>query len=181
MRAFVGLPIPEPWIAPVVRAQNAVRGGRDVPVDDLHLTLAFLDDQPEERLEALHEMLEARRLGAAAMQPLAWSVFGAGRARLVALELAATAELSALRDRVRSACRAAGIDLSRERFRPHVTIIRFPASAPPDMARLPGEVEGLGLPTMESATARQATLWTSALTPGGPVYEAMTSYPLRAA
>ncbi|MEM7644824.1 MAG: hypothetical protein AAF366_20235 [Pseudomonadota bacterium] len=29
MRAFIGLPVPEPWIAPLIRAQGAVPGGRE--------------------------------------------------------------------------------------------------------------------------------------------------------
>ena len=70
MRAFVGLPVPEPWIAPLVRAQGAVPGGRRPDADDLHVTLAFLDDQPATRLEALHEALEARPLPGAALAPL---------------------------------------------------------------------------------------------------------------
>lgn len=144
MRAFVGLPVPEAWRAPLARAQARIPGGRAVAEDDLHLTLAFLDDQPKARLEALHEALEARRFGAAVLRRVAWAAFGAGRATLVALDLAPTPELAALREGIR---RAAPIELPRDRFRPHVTLVRFPASAPPDMARLPAAVTGLGWPT----------------------------------
>ena len=181
MRAFVALPLPEPWIAPLIRAQDAVRGGRAVEVDDLHLTLAFLDDQPEARLAALHETLEAARAEAVELRPLAFAAFGEARARLVALDLVATPELSALRDRVRSAVRMAGIDLPRERFRPHVTLVRFPASAPPDAARLPRAMAGLGRPEMAPEAARLVVLWGSTLTPEGPIYDPLATYPLRAA
>ena len=117
--------------------------------------------------------------------PWPWAAFEAGRATLVALDLAPTAELAALREGVRRAVRAAGIDLPRERFRPHVTLVRFPASAPPDRTRLPAAMAGLG-PVgmalgMEPGTARLAVLWGSTLTPAGPVYEPLASYPLRAA
>lgn len=181
MRAFVGLPVPEAWRAPLIRAQARIPGGRAVPEDDLHLTLVFLDDQPEARLEALHEALEGRRLGAAPLRPLAWAAFEAGRATLVALDLTPDPELSALRDGMRRAARAAAIELPRDRFRPHVTLVRFPASAPPDPARLPGAVASLGAADMGPETARLAILWASTLTPAGPVYETLASYPLLAA
>ncbi|MGB3555905.1 MAG: RNA 2',3'-cyclic phosphodiesterase, partial [Jannaschia sp.] len=127
MRAFIGLPVPEAWTAPLIRAQGRVSGGRRVAADDLHLTLAFLDDQPETRLIALHEILEARPLPRAMLRPLAYAVLGTGRPRAVALDLAADPGLDALRDGVRRAERTAGIELARERFRPHVTLLRFSA------------------------------------------------------
>jgi 2'-5' RNA ligase len=181
MRAFLGLPVPEPWIGPLMRAQSRIPGGRPVPADDLHLTMAFLDDQPEAQLEALHEMLEAKPAEAVTLNPGEYSVFGSKRARLVALDVAATPDLSALRDRMRQTCRSAGIDLPRERFRPHVTLVRFPASAPPDPVRLPRALAGLGPPDLSPATARLAVLWSSDLTPGGPVYTPLAQYPLGAA
>ncbi|MEM8824739.1 MAG: 2'-5' RNA ligase family protein, partial [Pseudomonadota bacterium] len=95
MRAFVGLPIPEPWIAPLIRAQGAVPGGRKVDAEDLHLTLAFLDDQSEACLEALHETLEAKPLPRATLTPLAYALLGSGRPRAVVLDIAADPGLTA--------------------------------------------------------------------------------------
>jgi 2'-5' RNA ligase len=177
MRAFLALPAPEPWITPLARAQAELPGGRKVDLDDLHLTLAFLDDQPEERLEALHEELEARSLQAAELVPAAYGVFGGGKPRVVVLDVAPTPDLTALRETVRRAVRAAGIALARERFRPHVTLVRHSASAPPD-PRLAERLAALGPPDMPPAQAGAVTLWGSTLTPTGPVYEALASYPM---
>ena len=177
MRAFVGIPAPEAWIAPLVRAQGAVPGGREVGVDDLHVTLAFLDDQPEDRLEALHEGLEGRALPAATLRPMAFAGFGAPP-RLVALDLHAEPGLGALRDAVRAAARAAGIDLPRERFRPHLTLRRASRARPFDGARLPARLAALGLPAMAPAPATSVVLWGSTLTPDGPVYDPLATYPL---
>ncbi|MEM7644822.1 MAG: RNA 2',3'-cyclic phosphodiesterase [Pseudomonadota bacterium] len=180
MRAFVGLPVPEPWIAPLIRAQGAVPGGRKVDAEDLHLTLAFLDDQPEARLEALHEGLEARPLPAATLRPLAFALLGSTRPRAVVLDLAPDPALTALRDGVRRAAQAAGIPLARERFRPHVTLLRFSSSAPPDAGRLPAALTRLGPPEMAPQMASGVTLWSSTLTPDGPLYEPLATYPLAA-
>ncbi|UWQ17707.1 RNA 2',3'-cyclic phosphodiesterase [Jannaschia sp. M317] len=180
MRAFVGLPLPEPWIAPLVRAQGVLSGGRAVPVDDLHLTLAFLDDQSEPQLEALHDALDLAIFRPVTLHPVAWSSFGGKRARRVALDVRPTSELADLRDRVRRAARAAGIDLSRDRFRPHVTLLRYPASAPADPARLTRALSGLGRADLPGVAATQVTLWASQLTPEGPIYDVLSSYPIRA-
>lgn len=181
MRAFVAVAPPEAWIGPLVRAQGLVPGGRKVAPDDLHVTLAFLDEQPEERLEALHELLEARALPGATLRPMGYAAFGSPRLRAVVLDLAPDPGLAALRESVRGCCRAAGIKLGRERFRPHVTLVRFSGSAPADAARLPGALARIGAPDLEPAAVGAATLWRSRLTPDGPFYDALASYPLRAA
>ncbi|MCK0168905.1 RNA 2',3'-cyclic phosphodiesterase [Jannaschia sp. S6380] len=181
MRAFVGLPLPEAWIGPLIRAQGRIAGGRKVDADDLHLTLAFLDEQPEARLEALHQDLEARALPAGDLHPLTYAALGSGRPRAVVLDLATDPGLTALRDAVRSACRAAGIDLPRERFRPHVTLVRFSSTAPGDADRLPDTLRRLNPPDLGVARATGAVLWSSQLRPDGPIYEALASYPVRAA
>ena len=182
MRAFVGLPCPEAWIPPLARAQSRLPGGRPVPVDDLHLTLAFLDDQPADRIEALHDLLSARNDPAVTLRALAYSTFASGRrASLAVLDLAGQADLTALRDSTRRAVRSAGITLPRDRFRPHITLVRYPTSAPADPARLQKALTDLGAADLPAAAARAVTLWSSTLTPAGPVYDPLATYPLRAA
>jgi len=61
MRAFLALDIPENTVAALTRLQTAIPFGRPVPEDNLHLTLAFLDDAPEAELEDLHELLTGLR------------------------------------------------------------------------------------------------------------------------
>ncbi|SFJ11474.1 RNA 2',3'-cyclic phosphodiesterase [Jannaschia pohangensis] len=181
MRAFLGLAVRPEWIGPLVSAQGRLRGGNRVGAEDLHVTLAFLDDQPEAKLEALHEALDTRRLGSAEVQALAYAVLGSSRARAVVLDLVANAGLAALRDTVRTAARSAGIDLPRERFRPHVTLVRFAATAPADADRLQGALTRLGAPDLPTRRATGLTLWSSVLTPDGPIYDTLSTYPLRAA
>ena len=163
-----------------MRAQGAIPGGRDVDVDDLHVTLAFLDDQPEHSLEALHEALEGRALPAARLVPMGYAAMGSPP-RIVALDLERDAGLAALRDAVRGAARAAGIDLSRERFRPHVTLKRGSRSRPFDRTRLPDRLAALGPPAMGAAPAGAVVLWGSTLTPDGAVYDALATYPVTSA
>ena len=173
MRAFVGIPAPEAWAGPLVRVQERLALGRRVPEDDLHLTLAFLDDRPEAALEALAEELSARPLRAAMLRPVGVVPFGEGGT--VALEVAPDPHLVALHDTVRLAARGAGIDLPRRRFRPHVTLARLRRSA---RERLPGALAALGHVDLPEARAEAVTLWSSTLTPEGPIYEALETWPL---
>ena len=178
MRAFVGLPVPEGWHGPLVRAQGAIPLGRRVDPEDMHVTLAFLGDVSEEALEVVDEALSARRLRGAALRPAGYAAFGPGAPRAVALDLAPDDALSALRDAVRSAAREAGIDLRRERFRPHVTLVRLGArDGRAAGAVLPGALAALGMPEVAPARAGAVTLWSSTLTPDGPIYEAIGSWP----
>ncbi|WP_209507307.1 MULTISPECIES: 2'-5' RNA ligase family protein [unclassified Ruegeria] len=59
MRSFVAISLSGEAKEDFARAQRVLTVGRPVLEDNLHLTLVFLDDQPEEILEALHEELLA--------------------------------------------------------------------------------------------------------------------------
>ncbi|MEM8825097.1 MAG: 2'-5' RNA ligase family protein, partial [Pseudomonadota bacterium] len=131
-------------------------------------------------LEALHETLEAKPLPRATLTPLAYALLGSGRPRAVVLDIAADPGLTALREMVRRAAQGAGIPLARERFRPHITLLRFSASAPPDAGRLPTALTRLGTPAMAPEVASGVTLWSSTLTPDGPLYDPLATYRLAA-
>ncbi|MGR3468150.1 MAG: RNA 2',3'-cyclic phosphodiesterase [Shimia sp.] len=171
-RAFIGLPCPEPWIAPLTRLRDQIRAGHAVPEEDLHLTLAFLDDQPEAVLEAVAEELSVLRAPAPILTAQGPGAFGAP-ARTLILDVARSDALGALRDAVHRACRVAGITLPRARFRPHITLRRFGRAGLPDPAALTRVMETpLTLPPTE---AEEIVLWASTLTPDGPVYDPLAA------
>lgn len=105
---------------------------RWAPVDQLHLTLAFLESVPDHRLDDL-----AERVGSAASRrtPFATRVAGGGafpdaaRARVLYAGLALTAEgrtsLERLAAGVRTAAARSGLEIDGKRFRPHVTVARL--------------------------------------------------------
>ena len=57
MRSFIAISPSDDVKAAFAPLQRALPVGRPVPSDNMHLTLAFLDDQTEETLEELHEEL----------------------------------------------------------------------------------------------------------------------------
>lgn len=178
MRAFVGLPLPDAALDALERAQEGLAVGRQVPAENMHLTLAFLDDQPEPVLQALHQELAAVESPVLQLTFQGLDAFGGKLPRVLAAEVRKTPELSRLRDRVRSACLAAGILLARERFRPHVTLARFPRHLEAgQVERIAGFLqENAGF--RQEAEASRLALFQSTLMPEGARYEVLAEYPL---
>ena len=118
MRAFLALDIPDDTAAALVRLQSGIPFGRPVPEDNLHLTLAFFEDAPEDGLEALHEMLSALRMPPVEIRFTGLDSFTESQHGLIFADVARNQALQALHDRIASLCRQAGLDLPRRRFRP---------------------------------------------------------------
>ncbi|NDW00751.1 RNA 2',3'-cyclic phosphodiesterase [Salipiger sp. PrR002] len=191
MRCFLALPLPEALIAPLLAVQGAVPVGRAVPEENLHVTLAFLGEVAEADLRELDLELGGAALPGCFLQVAGLESFGGRAPKLLAAALRPDPGLLALHGRVARACRAAGIELERRRFRPHVTLLRFGAGLRGDgIARLERAVAGLaGLTTgAETGTetgaktgavaAEVLRLVASTLTPEGALYETLAAYPL---
>lgn len=99
--------------------------------EQIHLTLAFYDDVPEHRLDAL---LEALATAAARRGPLDLRIAGGdafpdpdrGRVLVAGIEAdeRSRAELDRLAEGCRNAASRAGVRVDGQRFRPHLTVAR---------------------------------------------------------
>ncbi|MCA0997099.1 RNA 2',3'-cyclic phosphodiesterase [Alloyangia pacifica] len=186
MRCFLALPLPEALIAPLLAVQGAVPLGRAVPEENLHVTLAFLGEVAEADLRELDLELGGAALPGCFLQVAGLESFGGRAPKLLAVALRSDPGLLALQARVARACWAAGIELERRRFRPHVTLLRFGAGLRGDgIARLERAVAGLAGLTTEAETgaeigaeAEELRLVASTLTPEGALYETLAAYPL---
>ncbi|SDE33697.1 RNA 2',3'-cyclic phosphodiesterase [Ruegeria marina] len=168
MRSFIAIPVPDAIAEHLERLQRRIGLGRPVPRCNLHLTLTFLDDRPEEVLEDLHHELLAVR-GAPFSVPMGGiGTFGPA----LFVEVAADPNLSRLHDMVASACRRAGITMQKRRFRPHVTVARLrPGATPPP---LPTGLAQTDLPDLPVAGF---ALYASTLHPKGARHEVLAEYP----
>ena len=177
MRAFLALDIPDDTAAALVRLQSGIPFGRPVPEDNLHLTLAFFEDAPEDGLEALHEMLSALRMPPVEIRFTGLDSFTESQHGLIFADVARNQALQALHDRIASLCRQAGLDLPRRRFRPHVTLMR--ANRRPDGAGRDRLAASLGARAdLPGFSARAVTLYRSSLGPRGAIHEPLAAYPL---
>ena len=176
MRAFVALDLPEEAVEPLARVQAGLTVGRIVPEENLHLTLAFLGEVADVRLADLAEALDGLDLPPVALTLQGLDLFG-GKRPSVLFAAASGTNLDSLHDKVMRAAREVGISLPRTRFRPHVTLARFPR----EMSRK--DHERLGDFLMLNArfslgpfAAPAMTLYRSRLRPEGALHEPLAQY-----
>ncbi len=179
MRLFIAIGLPPVIRAALSRLQSDLRVGRHVDPDNLHITLAFLDEQSLQTAELLHEALSDVTVSRFDLRVAGLDVFGRSEPRLVFAGVEKSAPFVALRNKVRIASRTAGIDLRRERFRPHITLARFNRSLPRhELDKLGAFLEEHGDFHLDPFPVEGFGLYRSILEPDGPVYDLLAEYPL---
>lgn len=179
MRAFVSVILPDEVRAALAELQAGLRLGRPVPEDNLHLTLAFLDDQPEGVLADLHDGLSVLHAKAPKLRLSGLDLLGGLNPKLLFGSIDTNPVLKTLRERVLSEVRAAGINLKRERFRPHVTLVRFRYGMRfEDQEKLRRFIQEVGAFTLPPFVPVTFGLYGSTLRPDGAEHELLAEYPL---
>jgi 2'-5' RNA ligase len=130
-RLFVALSLPEPVRAALVALAQPLPGVVWTRAEQLHVTLRFLGDVPEERIEPVLARLATVHVapfvlpveGVGSFPPgrpprVLWIGTGRGHPRLFQL-----------RQRLDDALLAAGLELDVRTFQPHVTLARVSAAA----------------------------------------------------
>ena len=174
IRAFLALPVPESVARALSLAQARLPLPRPVPPENFHITLAFLDAQPEPVLEDLHLTLEGLRLPAPRLALAGFGSFGGAVPDNVHALIAPDPALAALQAKVSRAARQAGIALPARRFVPHITLGR----GPHDAAALARALAGLTPLRADPWTAPEMILYRSTLLKSGSAYDPMAAYPL---
>lgn len=179
MRFFYAVFLPEEVRRALVEAQGKVapyKGWKEVAPHQLHLTLLFLGERPEEDLAELLAL--GHRLGRLT-PPFTAYLRGTGYfpnegtprvwfAKAEGEGFSALAE--GLRAGVREVLGEEALQAGGDKpFKPHITLARRKAPAP----RVPPVVFGLEWPVTEFALVR------SELRPKGPVYTVVEKFPLR--
>lgn len=179
MRGFIAIPVPVKSVARLLDVRQALDIGRPVPPGNWHVTLAFAGDRPVAALERLDEGLRGLAAPGFDMRIKGIDVFGGRTPVLLCARVERSGSLVDLRGKVRAAVRAAGIELPRERFRPHVTLVRFPKRMMgPRTRRIAGVLAAWGDLDAGYVAVTRVTLYRSRLSPGGAEYEALAEYPL---
>lgn len=177
IRAFLALPLPEPIRHQLTVVQHQLRLPRPVAAEGFHLTLVFLDSQPEPLLEDFHLALDALAFDPPLLRLDGLGTFGGGAPTQVHARIAGDASLGALQKKASRAAREAGIALESRKFMPHVTLGRFRAGEmPPEM--LARAIEAVEPVTSDAWLAEDMVLYRSTLRPEGPLYDPLATYRL---
>lgn len=177
IRAFLSLPLPQPLEHRLSLLQDCLRDGHPVPVENFHLTLAFLGEQSESVLDDLHVLLSAAVLPMPVLRLVGLSAFGGKKPRAFVARFAPEPRLMALQARVARLAHEVGIALEHRRFAPHVTLARF-APGMVGAPQLAAAIAAAGLITSEDHAVAQMHLNRSRLLASGPAYEVLASYAL---
>ncbi|MBP1804809.1 RNA 2',3'-cyclic phosphodiesterase [Rubellimicrobium aerolatum] len=178
MRAFLAIPIPDPVRDALERVQEQLPFGRPADPEQLHLTLAFLGEQPDDLIQSAHEALEDLRFPAFVLQLQGLGTFGDRSPTALWAGVRDPAPAKALRDRILPALHGAGITLERTRFRPHVTLARLARTAPADHERLARFLSRWEAFPSPAFTVDSFALYRSTLRPSGAIHEELARYPL---
>ena len=164
LRLFLALRLPEPVLDALLRwEEDCLEGGRAMPRDHLHVTLAFLGARPAGELPGI---LDALRAAAAAEKPFELAPLRYRETRSVGMLVLADPSGGAgrLADDLHRRLEALGVYRREARpWLPHVTVLRFrerPRLSPP-------------LPQLEAFTTSDAAAFLSRLHPSGARYEVL--------
>ena len=177
MRAFLAIDLPEPVLSALMQLISVLPVGQPVPEENLHLTLAFLDDQTENQLEHLHFELQALQMPRFDLGFDGLGSFGSGVPKILFARITDSPELMDLHRQMRRAAHRAGIVLARERYKPHVTLARFGRGVHwREADQLSGFIaEHVGL-TLPAFPVRSFSLFQSQLHRDGAIHEQLAEY-----
>ncbi len=188
-RLFAAIELPEPLAAALAGLVEGLRGAqldgvRLAGPRGIHLTLKFLGEVPEDRVEAV-----VGAVARAAAERDAFDLalegtggFPAGDAPRV-LWVGVTGqlpELASLQGDVEAALEPLGFAGERRPFHPHLTVARIrDGTSKEDRRRALEALSAAGLPDGLWMKVSAVVLMKSVLLPGGAEYERLASMPLR--
>lgn len=176
IRLFVAIELPEAPRRRMAMMESGVRDARWVDIENLHLTLRFIGDTQEDRVEDIGRALEGVR-----GEPFDLVMAGVGHfesRRLVRVLWAGVEPnppLMALQERIETALMRAGCAPEGRRFLPHVTLARLKAAKPAHVRRW---LEANALFRAEPVAVSRFTLFQSQLGHGGAHYRVLGEYGL---
>jgi len=179
MRSFVALDLSEGAARAIATRQAGLPAGRAIPPENLHLTLAFLGDQPQPALADLDAELDIVRAAPVPVRLQGLDIFGGTQGGALALLARPDPELLALERTIGAALRRAGILLKRRSFKPHVSIARLSRDpVPGQAARIQDWITARAQDPEIAFTASHFSLYRSDLDRDGARYTALAQYPL---
>jgi len=178
MRCFIAIAIPEPVRVRIAESLAVLRRRRDdarwVPPENLHISLAFLGEVPENQINGLSGILTAVSNGAG---PFTLKICGAGtfgpprHPRVLWAGISSSPDLPALHKALSARLREHGFPADDRDYSPHVTLARF--TRPGNTRPVTEWLEQCGQTEFGMVDAREILLMESVLGPQGAKYRPM--------
>jgi len=185
LRTFLALEIDEPTRDALVAAERSIGAAgakmKWVERENLHVTMNFLGDVADETVSRVCEIAAGVAAEAA---PFDFDVRGAvcvpPKGRAVRMIWAGVGEptgaLNSLYSKLAEAFAGFGLRQEQRAFKPHITLARIKFA--PDAERLRKAVEQWGQTNFGLQHADELVVFSSQLTPTGPVYSPIAKPPL---
>ncbi len=192
MRLFVALDLDPAIRERMASFLDGVRGFapdvRWVRAESLHITLKFIGEQPDRKLETIGKALGEIQSAATGLNFHGYGFFPSARsARVFWVGLDADEHLAKLAGLVEQALEPLDIPREGRAFSPHLTLARGRSAAPqrrPDdlpsraFQHLQEKLSALPPPEFGTMTAREFFLYQSKLSPAGSQYTKLQGFPL---
>lgn len=176
MRLFIAIPLPERLTDRLAQMAGGLENARWVDPDNMHLTLRFLGELDGREAADADTELGGVRVPAFDMELAGINTFGNGKkvnALWVGVE--APEPLTRLHTKVEQAVQRAGVEPEGRKFRPHVTLARFKGPPGPKLGNFLHEH---ALFRSGPVHVDRFVMYSSKLTPKGPIYREEAVYPL---
>ena len=176
IRLFVAIVLPEAVKERMALLAGGVPGAKWVDRDNMHLTLRFIGDVPEDRMADIHHGLSRVRQPAFDVTLSGIGYFKQGRHPTVLwVGVERNDDLQQLHDKIEQALQREGFDADARRYSPHITLARLQRAPEARVASFVAEHNLFRTPPIRVETF---TLFSSFLSSSGSIYTAEAEYPL---
>lgn len=183
MRVFIGIDLPQVWRDALQAGGDAIRSAEPgwshekwVPKENLHVTLKFMNDVPDESVEFLGPDLERALEGHSAFSiPLHRALLPSPNAKRASMLWTTFSDPDgaalALLSRIEDVAADYGVVPESRHFHPHVTLVRTQTTRDIHSADEAARAIEAALPADRSMSVPSVTVFKSTLTKTRPVYE----------
>jgi len=174
IRLFVAIDLPEDLRERLAPLQAGLPGANWIDPDNFHVTLRFIGEVAEHRLEELDELLAGIAAPPFDLALAGVGSFARGREPIsLWMGLDRSAPLMALQRRIDRALTRAGFPTDEKRYTPHVTLARLRQVPEPDLAAF---IAAHNLFRADPFRVDQFTLFSSQPGSGGSIYSVEADY-----
>lgn len=173
-RLFIALELPDSVKRQLLALSRSMRGARWQNEGQLHLTLKFIGEIDGSRMQDLLDALSEVKVEPFTLQIEGVDYIGSRRyPRILYAKVNKPSELSRLYRRINSALEGMGLELEKQKLRPHITLARLKETPYPEIARF---LQTESLLKSEAFPIDSFHLFRSKLSPSGSEYQIEASF-----